>query len=138
MWDQKDKDRQIYCTELLNILDLCLELMQKFYQAGEDFQILDFQASFASWIITQHTLLRSSPTGRWSWAVPLSDGTFNQHSKMYDRKRHGSTPHVSTHRYYKYGITMRDHTINPLAAFKLASQTLSTCFVTDCQAVKLI
>lgn len=33
---------------------------------------------------------------------------------------------------------MRDHTINPQAAFKLASQTLSTCFVTDCQAVKLI
>ncbi len=111
---------------------------QSLNQFANNFQILDFQASFASWIITQHTLLRSSPTGRWSWAVPLSDGTFNQHSKMYDRKRHGSTPHVSAHRYYKYGITMRDHTINPLAAFKLASQTLSTCFVTDCQAVKLI
>lgn len=86
----------------------------------------------------KHTLLRSSPTGWWSWDVPLSDGTFNQHSEMYDRKRHGSTPHVSARRSYKYGITMRDHTINPQAAFKLASQTLSTCFVTDCQAVKLI
>ncbi len=37
MWDQKAKDHlQIYFTELLNILDLCLELMQKFYQASED------------------------------------------------------------------------------------------------------